>query len=248
MPEQLWTMQTLDVTVTSAFNNFNALVTQKMHAVFMTFSHLAFRIDVFRKLAPKMIIIDEAAYKSARPMPLLYLESVELIIVVGDFIQPGERFQEEWLLKEKSLTYAADESLLEQVSKRHVCEVVALNVQYRAHPECATLWRCFDLYYEITDHQSTSRYMIPESTLHRTFWMDCRSAKNRDSNVYLTHYSENIARHVKDTKEATWNLEEVRMAVAIAGHFIGVALHMKDTKRPLMNREESSSVDILIDT
>lgn len=200
----------------------DAYVFDHLNGIFTTFSHFAFRRQAFAKLAPKILVVDEAAYKSARWMPLLYLSSVECIVLVGDHLQLGERIDEDWLSREESSTYTVDISLLDQIHETQCLPTVTLECQYRMQTELAEVFRQLDHYETLYDHSTTTAFPVAESFRYRTWWMTHNWRERVSGSTHLSENLPDVVPHVRDTQKAIESLEEVRMAVAIAGHAIRV--------------------------
>jgi hypothetical protein len=174
---------------TALFTEADAQIFSLVDIVGVTTTGLANNIDLLRTVQAKVLICEEAGEVLESHVLSALLPSIEHVILIGDHLQLRPRISRLALSMDHNNgagKYNLDESLFERLAnvkltlpnENHSIEerafafpVAQLGYQRRMHPSISSLIRR-DVYPQLKDHPSTSKYPQVAGLRRRLFWLD----------------------------------------------------------------------------
>ncbi|KAL3446759.1 hypothetical protein BJX65DRAFT_318478 [Aspergillus insuetus] len=174
---------------TALFTEADAQIFGQVDIVGVTTTGLANNIDLLRTVQAKVLICEEAGEVLESHVLTALLPSIEHAILIGDHLQLRPRISRLALSMDHDNgagKHNLDESLFERLAnvkltlptenhsaKERAFEfpVAQLGYQRRMHPSISSLIRR-DLYPQLKDHPSTSKYPQVAGLRRRLFWLD----------------------------------------------------------------------------
>ena len=166
---------------------------RQAHIVGVTTSGLAQKLDLLRRLKPKVLVCEEAGEILEAHTLTAFLPSIEHAVLIGDHEQLRPQVQNYGLSLESrhgekySLDVSTFERLVSTAESDVPCET--LQTQRRMDPSISDLIRQ-TIYPELIDHDSVLKYPKVNGIRKRLFWLDHREMevdRNSSSTLQPSH-------------------------------------------------------------
>ena len=185
---------------------------QEAHLIGITTSGLARNVDLLQRLAPKVVIFEEAGEILEAHTVTALLPTIEHAILIGDHEQLRPQIQNFDLSMEnaKGRKYSLDVSLFERLLRPQESGVTllydTLEVQRRMDPSISELVRS-TLYPNLKDHEIVQSYPPVTGIRKRLFWLDHRRPEGRSDPT-------------QPLQTSHWNDWEVETLAALVTHLV----------------------------
>ena len=182
------------------------------HLIGLTTSGLARNADILRRLAPKVLICEEAGEILEAHTVTALLPTIEHAILIGDHEQLRPQVQNYDLSMEnpRGRKYSLDVSLFERLIRHSGSNARipydTLEVQRRMDPSISRLIRK-TIYPKLKDHKVVEDYPSVMGMRKRLFWLDHRAPEGHDDPSQLSSTSH-------------WNDWEIELLVALVTHLV----------------------------
>ncbi|MCJ1402137.1 hypothetical protein MMC11_005356 [Xylographa trunciseda] len=185
---------------------------EQAHLIGLTTSGLARNADLLRRLAPKVLICEEAGEILEAHTVTAFLPTIEHAILIGDHEQLRPQVQNYDLSMEnpRGRKYSLDVSLFERLIRHPDSDTRipydTLEVQRRMDPSISRLIRN-TIYPKLKDHEVVEAYPSVVGMRKRLFWLDHRVPEGRGDSSQFSSTSH-------------WNDWEVEVLVALVTHLV----------------------------
>ena len=166
---------------------------RQAHIVGVTTSGLAQKLDLLRRLKPKVLVCEEAGEILEAHTLTAFLPSIEHAILIGDHEQLRPQVQNYGLSLESrhGEKYSLDVSTFERLVSTGESDVPCetLQTQRRMDPSISDLIRQ-TIYPELIDHDSVLKYPNVNGIRKRLFWLDHREmevGRNSSNTLQPSH-------------------------------------------------------------
>ena len=186
---------------------------EQAHIVGLTTSGLAANADSLRRLAPKVLLCEEAGEILEAHTLAALLPSIEHAILIGDHEQLRPAIQNHNLSIEnpRGRQYSLDVSLFERLISHPDSNMWTphdtLEIQRRMDPSISRLIRS-TIYPNLKDHEIVKDYPSVAGMRKRLFWLDHRVHEGQGDPSQLSFI-------------AHWNDWEIEQLVALVTHLVG---------------------------
>ena len=185
---------------------------EQAHLIGLTTSGLARNADLLRRLAPKVLMCEEAGEILEAHTVTAFLPTIEHAILIGDHEQLRPQIQNYELSMEnpRGRKYSLDVSLFERLIRHPESNMRipydTLEVQRRMDPSISRLIRN-TIYPNLKDHEVVEDYPSVVGMRKRLFWLDHRVPEGLGDPSQLSATSH-------------WNNWEVELLVALVTHLV----------------------------
>ncbi|MCJ1379502.1 hypothetical protein MMC17_002603 [Xylographa soralifera] len=193
---------------------------EQAHLIGLTTSGLARNADLLRRLAPKVLMCEEAGEILEAHTVTAFLPTIEHAILIGDHEQLRPQVQNYELSMEspRGRKYSLDVSLFERLIRcpdsNTRIPYDTLEVQRRMDPSISRLIRN-TIYPKLKDHEVVEDYPSVVGMRRRLFWLDHRVPEGHGDPSQLSSTSH-------------WNDWEVELLVALVTHLVRQGIYKNE--------------------